>query len=169
MPTPPARFWIEHLGLQPHPEGGWYRETYRSAHVYDPGPGNPVPAPRALATSIYYLLGQGDRSRLHVLQSDELWFYHAGEALAVHCFPPSGPAATLTLGTGANRGEVLQGLVPAGTVFGAIHPPGTSADAYTLVACVVAPGFDFRDFAYADPACLHPRFPAEAALIERLS
>jgi predicted cupin superfamily sugar epimerase len=167
--TPPARFWIDQLGLQPHPEGGWYRETYRSSRVFTPPADAPGAGPRAVATAIYYLLSQGDRSRLHVLQSDELWFYQAGEALTVHGFPPAGPASTFTLGTRADQGQVLQGLVPAGTVFGALHAEGTPAEAYSLVACVVAPGFDFRDFAYADAASLRARFPADAALIDRLA
>ena len=132
----------EELDLAPHPEGGWYRETYRSAVSISPaGYGGP----RASATAIYFLLCPGEQSRWHVVRSDELWFWHSGGALALR-FGGTGEAPDeanqVTHTLDASRPQLL---VPAG-VWQAAAPVGGAA---VLVSCVVSPGFDFADFRMA--------------------
>jgi predicted cupin superfamily sugar epimerase len=165
-----AEFWIGHLGLERHPEGGWYRETYRSEGKYGFNASSPFGSSRSFATSIFYLLERGDRSRLHRILSDEQWYFHAGSPLEVHCFPETGEPSLFTLGDDPDAGQVLHSWVPSGCFFGAcLDECATAPDAYTLVSCVVAPGFDFRDFSFADRETLISAFPAHAAIIEKLS
>jgi hypothetical protein len=151
---------IAALELQPHPEGGWYRETYRAALEVALGPDR-----RAASTAIYYLLEHGDRSRLHRIRSDELWHHHAGAGLVIHCFGPAGYTA-LRLGADLEAGERPQHWVRAGEWFGAtVEVPG----AWALVGCTVAPGFEFRDLEFADRAELTAAHPAHADLVARLT
>ena len=167
---PKAEYWIDRLQLQRHPEGGWYRETYRSSGSYDFSANNPFGTPRAFATSIHYLLERGDRSRLHRILSDELWYFHAGAPLQVHIFPETGKPSLFKLGAAPDKGEVLHSWVPAGAWFGAAlqESADNENEAYALVSCVVAPGFDFRDFSFADKANLVAKFPDHLKVIERL-
>ncbi|MBN1279419.1 MAG: cupin domain-containing protein [Chlorobiaceae bacterium] len=165
-----AEFWIRHLQLEPHPEGGYYRETYRSKETYAFGSGTTFGSPRNHATAIYYLLRTGERSRLHSILSDELWFYHAGLPLTVHIFPLSGNPSAFTLGADPEQGHLQQGCVPAGCRFGASQTHNIpEKDGYSLVSCVVAPGFDFRDFTFAEKGPLLARWPAYAELIDYLA
>jgi uncharacterized protein len=133
----------EALDLEPHPEGGWFRETYRSSVTFEP-PG--YGAERSAATAIYYLLGPGDESRWHTVRSDELWLWHRGGALelllgGVGVQPIEAPQR-IFLGPEPGAGQTPQALVPAGT-WQAARPAGAEG---VLVSCVVAPGFDFADF-----------------------
>ncbi|ACF11905.1 protein of unknown function DUF985 [Chlorobaculum parvum NCIB 8327] len=164
-----AEFWIDRLRLERHPEGGWYRETYRSEGEYDFSGAATFGSARSYATSIYYLLEQGDHSRLHRIHSDEQWYFHAGSPLDVHCFPETGKPSRFTLGDNPDAGEVLHSWVPAGDYFGASLAESDDPDAYALVSCVVAPGFDFRDFSFADREALTAKFPDHARIIEKLS
>lgn len=167
---PKTEFWIERLGLEPHPEGGFYRETYRSGRSYDFGQADPFRGARHYATAIHYLLKTGERSRLHRIHSDELWFYHAGDPLDVHVFPPEGQPSSFTLGCSPDKGELLQAAVAAESWFGACHSrQEPSAEGYSLVSCVVAPGFDFRDFSFAPKEALLEKHPSFSAIIDRLS
>lgn len=131
------------LGLEPHPEGGWFRRTWTSSVPVVPpgaGPGDARPT----ATAILYLLGPGEESRWHRVRSDELWLHHRGDALALRLGgtgeQPEGPT-TLVLGPDVDAGQRPQVLVPAGT-WQAAGP--VAAD--VLVTCVVSPGFDFADW-----------------------
>ncbi|MET0418154.1 MAG: cupin domain-containing protein [Actinoplanes sp.] len=136
----------ETYDLQPHPEGGWYRETFRSAVTFRP---DGYPGERVAATAIYFLLNPGEESAWHVVRSDELWFWHAGGSLELR-FGGSGEQPVMetavTLGTATGTAAQPQVLVPAG-VWQAAAPLG---DEPVLVSCVVAPGFDFADFRLAD-------------------
>ncbi|NTV98907.1 MAG: cupin domain-containing protein [Chlorobiaceae bacterium] len=163
-----ADFWIERLQLQAHPEGGYYRETYRSPETLDfSGPG-PFSGPRCPATVIYYLLKAGQRSRLHRIRSDEHWFFHDGSALTVYMFPENGDPSAFTLGLSCENGHTLQGTVPAGCWFGAsIENPGQ--ESYALVSCVVAPGFEFSDLTFAPKKELLGKFPEHGTIIEMLT
>jgi predicted cupin superfamily sugar epimerase len=138
----PRPVLAEQLDLRPHPEGGWFRETWRSAVSFQP---DGYPAERSAATAIYYLLQPGERSRWHVVRSDELWFWHSGGPLALD-LGGSGPEPaaghTAVLGGDLLGGQQPQALVPGG-VWQCAAP---AADAPVLVSCVVAPGFDFADF-----------------------
>ncbi|MEU6741744.1 cupin domain-containing protein [Streptosporangium sandarakinum] len=142
--TVPARPPLaETLGLLPHPEGGWYRETWRtSLDVTPPGYGGP----RATATGIYFLLEPGEESRPHVVRSDEVWLWHRGGPLLLVLGGHEGqPARTVVLGPRVEEGQVPQAVVPGGT-WQAARPAGEEG---VLVSCVVSPGFDFADFRMA--------------------
>jgi predicted cupin superfamily sugar epimerase len=133
------------LGLQPHPEGGWFRETWRSEVSFTPAG---YQGQRWAATAIYFLLHPGERSRWHVVRSDEIWLWHRGGPLALDfggAADQPGPASRLLLGGDLGAGQQPQILVPGGT-WQAAEP---ASDEPVLVSCVVAPGFDFADFRLA--------------------
>jgi uncharacterized protein len=129
---------VEALGLEPHPEGGWYRQTWKSATSVDTDGG-----PRATGTLIYFLLPAGESSAWHKVASDELWLAHQGRVTLELGGDGEHPAtgATYVVGTDVERGEQPQALVPAGVWQRTL--PG---DADALVSCVVSPGFEFEDF-----------------------
>lgn len=162
---PAAAELIAGLGLTRHPEGGWYRETYRATGTI-PGAllSEQADGERSFSTAIYFLLERGDLSALHRIKSDELWHFHAGAPLIVHLITPEGTRNSLTLGSNPAAGESFQGVVPAGCWFGA----ETTGD-FSLVGCTVAPGFDFADFEMGSRSDLLSRFPAHAGLIKRLT
>jgi predicted cupin superfamily sugar epimerase len=162
-----ARYWIDKLKLEPHPEGGYYRETYRSGIVM---PESALPSSfkgdRVASTAIYFLLSGDDFSAFHRIASDEMWHLYAGGPLSVHVISGDGHWNELRLGRNPDLGELLQGVVTAGCWFGAclVEP-----DAFALVGCTVAPGFDFEDFEMADRASLLAACPQHEALIRRLT
>jgi hypothetical protein len=137
------------LDLLPHPEGGWYRETWAAGPGYEP---LGYPGRRAAATAIYFLLPPGARSCWHAVRSDELWLWHAGGPLTLELggtgAQPRAEPALITLGPDLAAGQRPQGLVPAGH-WQAAEPAGGEE---VLVSCVVAPGFDFADFTLPGPA-----------------
>lgn len=155
---PEAEYWIRALNLQPHPEGGWYRETYRSAETI-PADGLPARfgAPRCCSTAILFLLEGGTVSALHRIRSDELWHFYAGGVLRISMIEGAGTLRELRLGVDPAGGASVQAVVPAGAWFGArLEEPGS----FALVGCTVSPGFDFADFELADRAALAREFPA---------
>jgi hypothetical protein len=162
-----AAEWIEALQLLRHPEGGWYRETYRSAESM---PGNALPprfgGDRSFATAIYFLLEGGDFSALHRIKSDELWHFHAGTPLVITSIAPDGNLARATLGLDPANGAFPQVTVPTGSWFGA-H--SADPDGYALVSCTVAPGFDFADFEMPRRDELLSLYPRHAAVITALT
>ncbi len=162
-----ATYWIDKLGLQAHPEGGYYREVYRAQEAIA---GSHLPArfggARLFSTSIYFLLCRGQFSALHRIKSDELWHFYAGDPLRISVIGPSGAARELLLGPSLHRGESFQQVVPAEAWFGAALE---SASEFALVGCTVAPGFDFADFELADRARLLAEFPQHEALVTRLT
>lgn len=149
---------IERLKLLPHPEGGYFRETYRAPlQLSAPSLAPHFIGARAASTAIYYLLAAGDRSRLHRIRSDEVWHFYRGDPLQVVELTAAGDVAVTLLGNDIAAGQVPQHVVPAGHWFGACPAPGS---AYSLVGCTVAPGFDFADFEMAERGALlaaHPR------------
>ena len=161
----PARMWIDRLQLTRHPEGGWFRETYRSMdHLAPSALAARFDSERSLATSIYYLLEAPDFSSLHRIRSDELWYFHAGSTLLLHLIDPAGTYQLRRIGL--DEQAEPQALAPAGWLFGAslAEPAG-----WCLVSCLVAPGFDFRDFELPTRATLLQQFPSHARLIEGLT
>lgn len=151
---------IETLGLQPHPEGGFYAEVYRSPQKMETENGF-----RNLATSIYFLLTSENISRFHQIKSDEIWFYHEGSPLTVHVLSEKG-YEKLLVGPPTGSGHLPQQMVPEGVVFGStIDEP----ESYSLVSCLVAPGFDFQDFILFTEAELLELFPEEKVIIRRMS
>jgi predicted cupin superfamily sugar epimerase len=128
---------ITQLALRAHPEGGWFRETFRDAQLT---------AGRAASTAIYYLLAEGQRSHWHrVMDAPEVWHFHAGAALELRVAPfAGGPAEIIALGAALKAGQQPQAVVRAGDWQSA-----RSLGAWTLVGCTVAPGFDFSAFEMA--------------------
>ncbi|MEI6946280.1 cupin domain-containing protein [Paraflavisolibacter sp. H34] len=161
-----AETYIRHLHLQPHPEGGFYKETYRSqgriAAACLPGG---FTGDRSFSTSIYYLLQQGDFSTFHRIRSDEGWHFYAGGTLLVHVLEPGGNYTCHRLGRRIAEGEQFQLVVPAGAWFAAEPAPETD---FALVGCTVAPGFDFADFELARREPLQQEFPGQHDLVGRL-
>jgi len=161
-----AQQLIGQLDLIRHPEGGWFKETYRSTEQFA---ASALPerfgGERSLCTSIYFLLEQGDFSALHRIKSDELWHFHSGCAVLIHLIAPDGSYQELRLGSDTAAGEQFQAVVPAGCWFGA-EPTG---EGYALVGCTVAPGFDFADFELGRREELVLRYPGHAGLVRRLT
>jgi uncharacterized protein len=124
---------IGHLGLAPHPEGGWYRQTWQG----------PVVAGRASGTAILFLLKAGERSHWHKVDADEIWLFHAGAPVILSVGETA--AVEHVLGPDVLDGQAAQVVVPAGHWQAA-----RSAGAYSLVSCTVSPGFDFSGFVLAD-------------------
>lgn len=138
-----ASYWIDALRLDRHPEGGYYRETYRAGSGAVAGDGKQ----KSFSTAIYYLLPSDDVSRLHRLRSDELFHFYLGSPLTVHVLDESDGYRRIALGREPDEGQVLQAAVSAGVWFGAtVERPG----AFALVGCTVAPGFEFADFEQAE-------------------
>ncbi|HEU5076152.1 MAG TPA: cupin domain-containing protein [Polyangiaceae bacterium] len=156
-------YWIARLGLQPHPEGGWYAETYRSSGRHT-GEQENFPASRSFATAIYFLLSAGAFSALHRIRSDEVWHFYAGMPLEIVVIDREGDLEVRTLGLNLERGEAPQRVVSAGAWFGASV---AAASGYTLVGCTVAPGFDFRDFELARRDELTLLYPRHRSAIAR--
>ena len=157
---------IEILKLAEHPEGGYFRETYRSEGVWTAPGGDEFPNGRAYSTAIYYLLKGDDRSKLHRVKSDELWHFYEGSAATIHVLHPGGRYEALHLGDALRKGQRFQHTVPAGCWFGVTvdDPAG-----YILAGCTVAPGFDFKDFEMGDREQLKQAFPEHKDIIERLT
>lgn len=147
-----AQDWINHLQLQAHPEGGYYRETYRCAETIQAQASGEL---RHISTAIYFLLENDQKSHLHRIKSDELWFYHQGAVLELFILTDTS-ITTLELGPDISLGQQLQATVPAGAWFGS-RVKGSQG--YVLVSCTVAPGFDFRDFELAKACELLNSYP----------
>lgn len=162
-----AAYWIEKLKLEPHPEGGYYRQTY-IAEVIIPQDALPpqFTGPRSISTAIYFLLEGQNFSAFHRLRSDELWHFYAGEALIVHVIAGDGRYSEILLGSNPEKGEVLQAVVKAGCWFASRVRDGKS---FALVGCTVSPGFNFEDFELAKREDLVQRCPQHQEVIERLT
>ncbi|MBC7660129.1 MAG: cupin domain-containing protein [Chitinophagaceae bacterium] len=152
-------FWIRELGLTRHPEGGAFRESYRSALAIPQEQGL-----RAASTAIYFLLEEGDFSAFHRIRYDEIWHFYTGSPLIIVEINGSGEMKQTKLGADIVQAERFQHVVPGGTWFAsyALGP-------YSLVGCTVAPGFDFEDFEMANRNTLATLFPDHRAIIEHLT
>lgn len=143
--------------MKPHPEGGFFKETYRSAGTI---PASSLPeefgAPRAWSTAILYLLDSGDQSALHRIRQDEAWHFYLGDPLLLVEISPTGVLLETIMGPDILAGHKQQHIVPAGSWFGA-RP--VSGGAFSFVGCTVAPGFDFADFELAERDALTKLFP----------
>jgi predicted cupin superfamily sugar epimerase len=140
--TPGVRALIERLRLEPHPEGGYYRELYRSEQRVQPLDGRPQ---RSAATTIFFLLAAGQHSRWHRVRSDEVWHFYAGDPLDLHVASESLDAIERVTLSGLDGPGHLVHVVPAGK-WQSAKPRGE----YSLVGCTVAPGFDFADFSFLE-------------------
>jgi predicted cupin superfamily sugar epimerase len=137
-----AKELIEALELAPHPEGGWYRETWRSAAE---------PGERPAATAVYYVIEPGQRSHWNRVDADEMWLWHAGDSLDLFTAESdSGPVRTVRLGGRIGEGEQPQVIIPKGQWQSAALPDGGDAG-YAFLSCIVAPAFEFDGYKLAEP------------------
>lgn len=160
----PVDYWINHLNLQAHPEGGFYKETYRSKEIIATcGLPSRFEGTRNFSTAIYFLLRSQDRSVFHRIKSDELWHFYDGNALLIYILTDDG-LIIKKLGNNLHQGESLQIVVPANCWFAARVE---QKETYALCGCTVSPGFDFIDFEMADRSELLTHYPAfEKEIIE---
>ncbi|CAH2805940.1 MAG: FIG018171: hypothetical protein of Cupin superfamily [uncultured Paraburkholderia sp.] len=158
---------IRRLGLELHPEGGYFSETYRAAARVTRSSGLADSTTRSASTAIYYLLCDGAHSAWHRIQSDEVWhFFYAGEPLNVHVLGEHGMLVTHRLGNALTDTQaVFQAVVPAGLWFAAEYADPST---FALVGCTVSPGFEFSEFELADIEVLKAQHPQHAALIKLL-
>jgi hypothetical protein len=158
---------INHYNLLPHPEGGFFRQTYAAAEqISKEALPERFEGSRSFSTAIYFLLPFGNFSAFHRIKSDEVWHFYEGCALHIHVIHPNGDYECLKLGSDMINGESYQLVVPANAWF-ASEPVG-DAGSFALVGCTVAPGFDFEDFELAEVAALTNQFPKHKELIRRL-
>ena len=149
-----AGYWIEKLRLAAHPEGGYYRQTYKANLIL------------AVSTAIYVLLEGQNFSAFHRLRSDEMWHFYLGATVAVHAIDKDGRDSQILLGSDPEEGEVLQAVVMAGCWFASRVRDGKG---FALVGCTVAPGFDFEDFEMAKREELVRAYPQRREVIEKLT
>jgi predicted cupin superfamily sugar epimerase len=160
-----ADYWIKKLDLQRHPEGGYFKETYRSGEVILKRALPPrFNGDRVFSTCIYFLLNKKEYSAFHTIRQDEVWHFYEGSSLAIHIIDQNGEYTLVKLGRDFENGESFQAVVPAECWFAAAVD---NSQAYALVGCTVAPGFDFADFKMADRNRLVERFPEHRAIIEQ--
>jgi predicted cupin superfamily sugar epimerase len=162
-----AQKLIEQFDLQEHPEGGYFKETYRSEGKIPEGvlpeefEGN-----RNYATGIYFLLTSEVFSAFHKIHQDEMWHFYQGSPLTIHTISPDGKYSKQVVGLDFEEGELPQFTVPKEYWFAAeVNDP----DSYTFVGCTVSPGFDFRDFELAERAALVELFPHHSEIIQRFT
>ncbi|MEI6822226.1 MAG: cupin domain-containing protein [Bacteroidota bacterium] len=162
-----ANYWINHLQLLKHPEGGYYKEVYRSEELINQ---NHLPnrfnGDRCFCTAIYFLLQKNDFSAFHRIKSDETWHFYQGTSLTLYMIDESGVLTSSILGNNPENNESLQITIPQNTWFAA-HVNDKSS--YTLTGCTVAPGFDFADFELGKRNELINLFPQHKEVITLLS
>ena len=157
---------IKILELTPHPEGGYFKETYRSKGVIKNNSLDFLTdGIRNYSTSIYFLLDQMDYSSFHRIKQDEIWHFYLGSTLLLHTINPNGKYDCIRIGNNIKNGEVLQYVVPAGTWFASEIE---NKNEFALCGCTVSPGFDFNDFEMPDKDKLLEMFPLYDEIINRL-
>ena len=157
---------VDFYQLQPHPEGGFYKETYRSKEsISHPGLPERFKGERSFSTAIYFLLPAGHFSAFHRIKSDELWHFYAGVALNIYVINVEGTLTLINLGADILNGETMQAIVPAGCWFASRPAKSTG---YCFAGCTVSPGFDFADFELAKDEELTQRYPQHKELINSL-
>lgn len=155
-----AAYWVEKLGLQPHPEGGYYREVYRSGDEVSIAGSNER---KSAITSIYYLLEKSDFSAFHRISSDEIWYFHKGDALIVHTLESEKGLNSVELSD--DDSGIFSHVVKGGRWFSAELK---EKKGFALVSCAVAPGFEFAEFELAARKELSAEFSSHAEIIDRL-
>ncbi|GGA76124.1 cupin domain-containing protein [Ornithinibacillus halotolerans] len=161
------QFYISRLGLAPHPEGGYFKRTFHSSeNISDSELTVNFDEKRKLYTSIYFLLTSKDISHFHRLKSDELWYFHAGSPLTIHTIDESGNYNEYKLGLKLDNGEVPQVLVPKNTIFGSSV---MEEDTFSLVGCMVSPGFEFIDFELFTQSELLKDYPQHEDIIKKMA
>jgi predicted cupin superfamily sugar epimerase len=154
---------IAELKLKPHPEGGNFVETFRSAEPIE----RPEGTQRSASTAIYFLLRASEFSAFHRVSSDEVWHHYYGSAVTLELLQDDGKRSSVRLGSDLISGQRPQVVVPAG-VWQAARPLAVAPE-FALCGCTVAPGFEFEDFELPARAELVARFPEHAELIRQLT
>ena len=159
--------WIEKLNLQKHPDGGYYRETYRCSDIINQDQSlTRYTGERNVSTAIYYLLIDKDFSAFHKLKSDEIFHFYSGSALEVHIISDQGEYSYFKLGNDLNNDENLQLIIPHGNWFASrVSEPNS----YSLIGCTVAPGFNFADFTLGEREELIRLYPQHEKIISQLT
>ncbi|MEO6454977.1 MAG: cupin domain-containing protein [Ginsengibacter sp.] len=161
-----AQQLIQRYALQPHPEGGWYKESYKStAHISQNALPDNFNGARVFSTAIYFLLGQGNFSAFHRIKADECWHFYAGDPLLVYMIQQGGILDIIHLGNDIDKGQLFQYVVPANTWFASRPAPNSL---FCFVGCTVAPGFEFADLELADAAELSLVYPEHEMIIKEL-
>ncbi len=159
-----ARYYIDKLGLEKHPEGGYYREIYRAGEMFFT---ETIPAKKLnkknISTSIYFLLNGRDKSLFHRLKSDEIWHFYDGCDVKIYIIDIKGNLSEVQLGKSS---EVFQFVIPKNNWFAAEL---IDKNSFALVGCTVSPGFDFKDFELADRNKLLKKYPEYERLIKRFT
>ena len=150
-------YWIEKLGLIPHPEGGFYKELPSSTDMLEE-------KNKPLYTTIYFLLTESNPSHFHQLTSDEIWYFHYGSSLTVHELLEEGVYKQTSVGLNIETGDVLQYTVEKRSIFGSSVETG-----YALVSCMVSPGFTFDDFKLFTKEELLLSHPNHSEIIQKLA
>jgi len=154
---------IEKLQLQAHPEGGFYKEVYRSDEILKKESlPNRFSGDRNYCTSIYFLLNGKDKSHFHRIKSDEIWHFYSGTAIILHMIDSDGNYKSIRVGNDFVKNEIPQTIVPYKVWFAAEVEDKNS---YALAGCTVSPGFDFSDFELAKRSKLLKKFPQHSKLI----
>ncbi len=163
-----AQYWIEKLNMTGHPEGGFFAPAFRASEQLErKGLPDRFTANRAVVSSIYYLLPKGQFSAFHRLKSFEIWSFFEGDPLLIYVLDRRGGLVEKKLGRNVEIGESLQVAIPAGDWFAAEHPGGAAE--FTLVGCVVAPGFEYEDMEIACKAELQAIYPQHIEIIEKFT
>ena len=153
---------IKYYLMLPHPEGGWFKETYRSNEIF---PGTALPerfgGNREFSTAIYFLLEKNNFSAFHRIKSDECRHFYTGDPLEIFILSEKGKMDRVVLGNEISKGQCFQYVVPANSWFASRTMEG---GAFSFVGCTVSPGFDFQDFEMADPVKLALKFPAYSSI-----
>ena len=155
---------IRQYDLQPHPEGGWYRQSYKSSEQISALPQR-FSGSRSISTAIYFLLEKGNFSAFHRIKSDECWHFYSGDPLLIYVIDERGELEIVSLGNEFDNGQKFQFVVPASCWFASRPAAGSQ---YAFVGCTVAPGFEFEDFELAKPGSLSVMYPQHKMIIEEL-
>ncbi|MDA3838231.1 MAG: cupin domain-containing protein [Candidatus Delongbacteria bacterium] len=162
-----AEYFIDKLKMESHVEGGYSKEVYKNAHTITDGSYKiEFEDERSLSSTIHFLLKSGQVSKFHKLKFDEIWFYHYGCPIIVHMIDERGIYTQMKLGLNIEAGENVQILIPANVIFGA-EP--MEKDSFSLVSCMVSPGFDYRDFILYEEEELISSYPKHAKIIHKLN
>ncbi|MDZ4711932.1 MAG: cupin domain-containing protein [bacterium] len=162
-----AQVWIRKMEMKPHPEGGYFKETYRceesvkKEHLPDRFHGD-----RIFSTGIFYLLENDQCSKFHKIKSDEMWHFYDGDGMLIYEIDDNGKLTEHKLGLNINEGEIPQLVIKANRWFGGRV---AKSNAYCLAGCTVSPGFHFEDFELADRGYLISKFPQHKTIIESLT
>lgn len=162
-----ANLLIKKLQLKPHPEGGYFKETYRCNIIISQSTlPDEYKSDRNVSTAIYFLLESDHFSAFHKINQDEIWHFYEGSSIAIHQIAPNGDYSKIIIGNKIENGEIPQYVVPSGYWFAAnvVNP-----NDYSLVGCTVAPGFDFEDFLMPNRDELTTLFPQHSKIITKYS